>query len=295
MTILYQCNKCNRQIDLITTVPAMYRCVISADCNGEMFFIKYNKNISRGQEPPATDYIDWIKQDHIFTFNQVKPVKNWRLKHQLNNHPEVLVFNYIDNVLERVYDYELTYIDNEYINIKFRQPRSGAAQLLSYDKSIDTYDIETSDQYFKCTKNRYLTVATHTHIESLNYLPPIMLGSRLITDYPLTTNNPYLAWGRTHDNVPIFDVTIFGNIFKVNTFQIAFSNEKLFFNKEFVFEEKPIYILLSNSTDPIDKIYDRVVLLSDLNSTNNEIRNGELYCSPSIIRDCYPNVLVNNP
>lgn len=295
MTILYQCNKCNRQIDLISAIPAMYRCVITADCNGEMFFIKYNKNIIRGPEPVATNNTDWIKQDRIFTFEQNKPTKNWRIKHPLHTYPEVLVFVYTNGVLERVYDYILTYIDDEYINIQFKHPSYGSVQLISYDKSINSYNIETIDQYIKCTKNRYLTVATHTHQESMDYLPAIHLGTRLINDYPLKTNNPKLAWGQTYEGLPIFDVTIFGNIFNINTFQIAFSNEKTYFNKDFVFEEKPIYILLSNSIYPIDKIYNKVVLLSDLNPTNNEIRNGELYCSPSIIRDCYPNILVNNP
>ena len=51
------------------------------------------------------------------------------------------------------------------------------------------------------------------------------------------------------------------------------------------------YILLSNSNDPVDRIYNKIINIDDLSYGNNMVKNNELLCSPSIIKDCYPNII----
>lgn len=312
MTVQYKCNVCNRSIDIQEkprSVNTFGKCIITKQCKGTLFFVKRNDNVLRPLPPELTDLPDWQYTPQVVTFEQKHARSVWKFKHNLTAVPSIVV--YISTVDEnnkptniRLYEPEYTYTySDSYIEIHFSAniqgiiPKfSGYAQCVVRTTSSVTQTPISTDKFIKVSNNSVLSFCVHSHNKLYvanntgiyNNALSILLNE-VEVNYPLGNNLPGQAWG------DVDQVYMYGNNYLINTLNIWLDdvNSPTIHNYSayrYVGENPMMYILLSNSTNYIDKVYDKVVNIFELNINNNYVKNNELYISESIVRDCYPHI-----
>jgi hypothetical protein len=272
------------------------RCIITDHCTGTLYFVKQNNNILRDVPTARSSHTDWIERRQLFNFTQSSPSNVWRVKHNLNSINLLLyVYTNFDGVLTwtPVTNYTTHYIDNNYFEIVFDYDATGELQCITHNNIQPAQALP--DEYVKVTIGNILTVATHSH-DTISYLPSIKVNGILRSDesndgFRLGTNLPTLAWGDCNS------VYMYGNNYNVSTINFQLNDPSNHgdeaFSIERVADGRLAVILLANSENLYDKIYDKIVDLNELRSDNNYIKNNELFCKQSIIRNCYPTIIQN--
>lgn len=315
MTVQYRCNVCNRTIDVAektSSLDVFGKCIITKQCKGTLFFIKRNDNILRPLPPDTVAGLpDWQYTPQVATFDQKHARSVWKFKHNLTAVPSIIVYistvdadNKPTNIKLYEPDYTFSFTD-EYIEISFSAnnqgiiPKfSGTLQCVVRTSSSVKQVVAQSDNFIKISNNSILSFCVHTHNKLYvandtgvyNNALSILLNE-VEVNYPLGNNLPGQAWG------DVDQVYMYGNNYAVNTLNIILNDNSPstihnFSAYRYVGENPMMYILLSNSSNYIDKVYDKVVNIFELNINNNYVRNNELYVSESIIRDCYPHVIL---
>lgn len=312
MTVQYRCNVCNRTIDIPErhhSVDTFGKCIITKQCKGTLFFIKRNDSVLRPLPPESTDLPDWQYVPQVVTFEQKHARSVWKFKHNLTAVPSIVIYistvdsnNIPTNIRLYEPDYTFNYTDS-YLEIIFNAnsqgiiPKfSGFAQCVVRTTSSVKQAPVHSDKFVKVSNNSILSFCVHSHnklyvandLGVYNNALSILLNE-VEVEYPLGNNLPDQAWG------DVDQIYLHGNNYNVNTLNVWFNdvNSTAIHNYSayrYVGENPMMYILLSNSSNYIDKVYDKVVNIFELNIDNNYIRNNELYVSETIIRDCYPHI-----
>lgn len=312
MTVQYRCNVCNRSIDVTekkNSLDVFGKCIITHQCKGTLFFVKRNDNILRPLPPASSEVPDWSYVPQVVTFNQKHARSVWKFKHNLTAVPSIVVYistvdgnNKLTNI--RLYEPSYTYNFTEsYLEIIFSPNSQGIIPKFSgilqcvvrNSASVEQTPIQT-DNFIKISNNSIVSFCVHSHNKLYvandtgvyNNALSILLNE-VEVNYPLGNNLPEQAWG------DVEQVYMYGNNYIVNTLNIMLndSGSPTIHNLSayrYVGENPMMYMLLSNSSKYVDKVYDRVVNIFELNIHNNYIRNNELYVSKSIIRDCYPHI-----
>lgn len=299
MTTQYQCNKCHRT----TSVPynksgfdTFSRCIITDQCTGTLFFVKRNDNILRDVPTSHSKYKDWIERRQLFNFVQPTPSSIWRIKHTLNSQNLLFyVYTYVDTdlLIASNTDYTITTVDNNYLEIHFNNNVSGEVQLESHN-TIVTPTIEP-EQYIRVTTNGMLTVATHSH-DTISYLPSIKINGIVRSN---ENNNGFLLGFNTTNPTwgDCSSIYVHGNNYNVSTINLTLNdpdprNDNVY-SIERVADGRLALVLLSNGANFYDKVYNKMVDLNDLRLDNNYIKNNDLYCKESIIKQCFPTIIQN--
>jgi hypothetical protein len=142
-----------------------------------------------------------------------------------------------------------------------------------------------------------LTVAIHSHYHDDNpALPPMKIMSGISeNDF-----NYRLGLDTTSAWRNVGTVYIYGNNFHVYSITIKTTIADSLYSLNTIVDSANVnqimsYILLSNSADPVDRIFNKIIHIDDLAYGNNMVKNNELLCSPSIIKECYPNIISLHP
>jgi hypothetical protein len=293
----YQCNKCNRILNINKNpkqLDIFNRCIITANCRGEMFIVN---NIIGTVD---TSYYDsWVQKKQIHNFQQNILQNIWTIKHNLNDFVSIVVYTYdkdgnLVKSLENVTDgYTIIYADKNVIKVKFTKECIGQVQCIVTNHKVDYTKTVASNSYTKVSVGNVLTVALHSHFHDDNpTLPPIKIMSGISEtdfDYRLSLDTSS-AW---KNNGTVY---IFGNTYNIYSITIKTSIADSLYSLNTIVDSANVnqilsYILLSNSNDPIDRIYNKIISIDDLSYGNNMVKNNELLCSPSIIKNCYPNII----
>jgi hypothetical protein len=295
MTITYKCDTCNRSIDVQEHKRGLNvygKCIITKLCKGQLHFVQNNANVVRPE--PSETYNDWTPKQQIAVYNKTSPQKNWKFEHNLNTIPAVTV--YINNQLVPNTQYDQT-ITADTVEIKFATKQVGTIQCVVRNPTT-IISKEIPDDYVKVSTGSQLNVCVHSHndmlyVDTAPGSQPIPHAMGLFINgslqvYTLNYNNPQLAWG------DISKVHLYGNIYNLYSFYITTDNNSIYNYSSYEYQgENPlIYILLSNSTNFVDKVYTNSISVFDLNKDNNYIKDNELYVKQSIIRDCFPHIKI---
>lgn len=295
----YQCNRCNRIIDIKKNpkqLDIFNRCIITANCRGEMFVVK---NIIGKVD--TSYYDEWTQKKQLYNFNQNILQQIWTINHKLNDFVSIVVYTYDKNnnlvkSLEGVVGgYTIIYSDKATIKIKFEKECVGTVQcIVTNHTKYRNKTVTVSNSYTKVSSEKILTVAIHSHFHDENpTLPPIKIMSGISENdfnYRLSLDATS-AW--RHNGT----VHIYGNNFHIYSITIKTDIADSLYSLNTIVESSDLnqilsYILLSNSNDPVDRIYNKIINIDDLSYGNNMVKNNELLCSSSIIKDCYPNIIV---
>lgn len=303
MTVQYKCNVCNRTIDVPENkhgLDVFGNCIITKQCRGTLFFVKNTPTILRNVAPEPTDDPDWVYTPQIVTFTQNNARSIWKFKHTLTAVPSLSVYIWsVDSnnkpLAVHLNDNQYTYtFDNQYLELKFQTKFSGMVQCVVRNTTAILQQPKIDDTFIKVTTNSLVSLAVHTHNKLFvanntgihNNALSILLNEVQV-DYDLGSNDPGQAWGN------INQVYMYGNIYDISSFRILVDSASSVHNfsaYRYIGEDPMMYILLSDSIDFVDKVYNKAVNVFELNINNNYIKNNELYISPSIVRDCYPHI-----
>jgi hypothetical protein len=293
----YQCNKCNRILNINKNpkqLDIFNRCIITANCRGEMFIVN---NIIGTVD---TSYYDsWVQKKQIHNFQQNILQNIWTIKHNLNDFVSIVVYTYdkdgnLVKSLENVTDgYTIIYADKNVITVKFTKECIGQVQCIVTNHKVDYTKTVVSNSYTKVSVGNVLTIALHSHFHDDNpSLPPIKIMSGISeTDFNYRLSlDTTSAW---KNNGTVY---IFGNTYNIYSITIKTSIADSLYSLNTIVDSANVnqilsYILLSNSNNPIDRIYNKIISIDDLSYGNNMVKNNELLCSPSIIKNCYPNII----
>jgi len=293
----YQCNKCNRILNINKNpkqLDIFNRCIITANCRGEMFIVN---NIIGTVD---TSYYDsWVQKKQIHNFQQNILQNIWTIKHNLNDFVSIVVYTYdkdgnLVKSLENVTDgYTIIYADKNVITVKFTKECIGQVQCIVTNHKVDYTKTVVSNSYTKVSVGNVLTIALHSHVHDDNpSLPPIKIMSGISeTDFNYRLSlDTTSAW---KNNGTVY---IFGNTYNIYSITIKTSIADSLYSLNTIVDSANVnqilsYILLSNSNNPIDRIYNKIISIDDLSYGNNMVKNNELLCSPSIIKNCYPNII----
>lgn len=295
----YQCNKCNRILNINKNpkqLDIFNRCIITANCRGEMYIVKNTNGIV---DDSYND--DWVQRKQIYNFTQNIKQTIWTIKHNLNDYVSVVVYTYDNNnnlvksLDDETNGYTMIYSDPNTIKIKFSTACTGKVQCIVTNRIVDhNSNVIVSNSYSKISVGNILTVAIHSHFHDDNpTLPPIKIMSGISENdfnYKLSFDTTS-AW--KNDGI----VYIYGNNYHVYSIKITTDISESLYSLNTIVDSANLnqilsYILLSNSSDPIDRIFNKIIHIDDLSYGNNMVKNNELLCSPSIIKECYPNIII---
>lgn len=137
-TITYQCNICNRQIDLVENSQGLTtfgKCVITNGCKGKLNKIKRNLDNVREVFPPEISGLqDYVQRRALYTFTQTLPATSWTIEHNLGTSPAVDIYvNDVNGDLGTLNPelYTTQLIDKNTISVAFNSSYTGMAQLIS--------------------------------------------------------------------------------------------------------------------------------------------------------------------
>lgn len=228
-TITYNCNVCDRSIDLVENtkgLTTMSKCVITYGCRGKLNPVKRNvDNIRESFPTEVQGVIDFSKRKALFDYTQSLPSNIWTIVHDLNTDPAIVV--YVKNISTTELElmspslYTILRVNSNEIKITFNNTYSGTAQLVSRNSisTITTTTVSTEDMtqvsvngYFTVAVPKYLTKfysePTITPIPSLPYnLEGVAIRAEITIKKPnqeavtsietfdsLLTNTPWTGW-----------------------------------------------------------------------------------------------------
>ena len=301
MITTLKCNKCLRTIDRPTNKSGLdffSRCIITDQCRGTLSLVGYKPRTIRGQITSPSDYDDWVQNNQLYTHNQDIESATWRIKHNLNTVPSVMVYDSDNNPIYENYDkskdgskFILNIIDNNTVELIFSAVISGSAQCLTRSSSKPTSI--TQEEFIQCSVNGDLVLCVHQHRfdKNFGYMPDLYLSNSIDIDPVLLTNQIPLQDISGSNSIwnDITSIVMSGNIYNVYYFNISLQSLDIISKLQSAGDSN-CYILLSNGYQ--NKILDKVINLSDLKFDNNYIKYNELFVSSKISKPFVYNRLI---
>lgn len=148
-TIQYKCNVCKKTAELIEnqkglTVPG--KCVLTNGCIGRMLPLSRNPyNVRENYDYYLSDYADHNDRNKFYKHTQNNKNRVWKIAHDLNNHPFVVVFIKTESGIVKLdnSDYEILYNTPQTINIKFQSEVSGYAHCVARTSNNDPVSVSS--------------------------------------------------------------------------------------------------------------------------------------------------------
>lgn len=218
MTVItYQCNKCQRQINLVqqkTGIDHIGHCNITAGCRGVLYQIDVHQDYIRGQIPPSVEGLqNWEQRKVLYNYIQTVARDTWNIVHNLGTLPVVEVFVSVPtsqnpNNLQAIQPETITFPDANTAILTFPRVYSGQAQLIARASNPDLLhprpvipSVPVTN--LQLTNNGELTLATK--ISSIGSLPNITVILQY-TSATGTTTRGYTATNSPNSESPWSDV-----------------------------------------------------------------------------------------
>lgn len=147
--VVYQCDTCKRQVELIRNVKGLetiQRCVITHGCRGRLLQSDLLEDFSRASIPNEVAGLDdWIPRRVLYNHTQTIQNSVWIIPHNLGTFPSISVF--ADRPLtddetnrEEITPGDIQIVDANTLLLRFDRPRSGIAQLVARSSDPQLYN-----------------------------------------------------------------------------------------------------------------------------------------------------------
>lgn len=153
-TIQYKCNVCKRDVELLENQQGLTivgRCVLTNGCMGKMQpqgRNPYNVRESYNYFDDAlSELYEFNSRNKFFKHDQINSNTIWRVKHNLNNHPLVVVFVNTLNGIEKLDNssYSVVYVDSNNLAITLTNS-SGVAHCIARSSNKDSVIVSSVTQ-----------------------------------------------------------------------------------------------------------------------------------------------------
>jgi hypothetical protein len=144
-TIKYKCNTCKREVELLENqngLTVIGRCVLTNGCFGKLQPIARNPyNIRETYDyydNDLSELYEFNSRNKFFNHHQINKNTIWRIKHNLNNHPFVVVFVNTGNGIKKLdkSNYSINYIDSNNLIVNLDNA-SGVAHCIARTSQHD--------------------------------------------------------------------------------------------------------------------------------------------------------------
>lgn len=192
-TITYQCNICDREIDLLENkqgLTTFSKCVITYGCKGKLIAVKRNQDNIRETFPAEVATLeDYSPRNLLFNYTQLYPSNTWDIIHDLNTIPAVSAYVYDQNNNLSELDptqYTILTISSNKLKLIFNTTYTGKVQLISRN-SIQNLpaSVPTPVSLTQVTSKGYFVFAIPKYLTRFDY-PPTTLP---IPTLPLNLQN----------------------------------------------------------------------------------------------------------
>lgn len=145
-TIQYKCNVCKREVELLENQQGLTivgRCVLTNGCMGKMHPLARNPyNVRESYnyfDSELSELYEFNNRNKFFRHDQINANTIWRIRHNLNNHPFVVVFINTDDGIEKLDNssYTINYVDANNLIINLSNV-SGVAHCIARTSNKDS-------------------------------------------------------------------------------------------------------------------------------------------------------------
>lgn len=304
--IVYQCNVCNRTIQLPVNkqgLEVVGGCIITNNCKGQLFVTGQRDNVLQIPVPvPSTTGLkDWEQRRLLYTHTQAIAVNQWRIVHNLGTNPAIQVYVIIDQILTEIIPTSITYISPFQATVSFDQGFVGVAQCIARSTStitsVNIAPVVTPLTYTQITTKGTLTLVSTTHISSVldmqffdpNTLDP--LGPPISTPYTLGGARSFLSPWYISNNVVIKSIPFYVATIDILGL-ISINNIPPHASFWFINPYPGDYIIFGVPPyTNLDKNVNQALLMTDLTNVDNSFSyqvDGDLLVNSALLRKIYP-------
>lgn len=168
-TINYKCSVCKKEVELLENsigLNVVGACSLTDGCAGKLLHLKRNPyNIRESIKYYNDDLLDYDPRNKFYKHVQSNRNNTWKVNHDLNNHPIVVVFVKINNsnVLQKLDNstYTVTYTNENSLEISgLSQQFSGIAHCIARTSSPTSAVVATPPtEYYQVTTGGTFTFA----------------------------------------------------------------------------------------------------------------------------------------
>lgn len=316
--VIYQCDVCNRQIRLPKNkagMEIMQRCIITENCLGKLRTTTTRVSTEYVPAiPPSVDGVpDWVQRSVLYIHKQTIESNEWTIQHDLRANPSVQVFvSRIDangkSTLVEITPTRVVVIDLNTVRVELSRPESGLAQCIAYasQNTINpTFNVAPPPESDVVVTNRSeITIATRVDTPLINTTVRYINGAAVDVLYVNIDNVPSInsPWVNT-STVFVGGRTYYVRSFNVITTPTAptfFALGQITNGSRMLFSDFPstmrenLILLGKPPYGSVDRVYDQFIDIGAINQTSPELyfSNGEVFASPSVIRETYPPIFV---
>jgi hypothetical protein len=310
--VTYKCDTCRRNIDVPQNkngFEVFRNCIITLNCKGKLYYAATYPEYIRGHATSIDNNLtDWMQRLLLYKHTQVVAATVWKVKHGLNNRPDINVYVYdINNNLIKFIPSSIIYIDINTVKIILPLKYTGIIECIAKYNNIDN-NIPTTivDKLFQISNEQHLTFAL-----SRQYINPVLKltintantnTGPINISVPLLNNNSLLPWGDTNNiyfngkNFIVYTInlpTIIPNIItSTYTISITALSTNNITNSPIINQKGLVWILLSNGNTYNDKILTSVIDVTTLTNQNNTTTKTITSVNNGIIIDMYPPIKI---
>lgn len=142
--VVYQCDTCKRETHRVQNqrgLDVIGRCVITDGCRGRLNQTQIKPSHAVGHSTaPVLGLRDWAARKVLYTHEQPLARQQWQITHNLGGLPIVNVYVYAQSTsstLIAIEPEDITYIDNNTVNVTFKTSMAGKAQLIMRSSVTD--------------------------------------------------------------------------------------------------------------------------------------------------------------
>lgn len=310
--VLYKCDTCKRSIEKVENrkgLDVLGRCIVTDGCKGKLSREGYRADHIVGTStPPAENLNDWTQRKKLHTHKQSTLSDKWKIKHDLNTNPLVhchlgqSVYN--PDILHEAEPDEITYIDENTVEVSFSQKQVGIVQLVSRttNTTVKKEEETVSTDSVQFTSSSYMMIATLDTALGITdplaedlpvyttYLTPAELVPSLTTQYTFESQYSLepLPWPAS-SATEVKKVLISGKLYTIRFADIdvaTLSNSNVdngspfFFSSDAggtPFNEGEVYLLLTNPPHEHSSDANTEQLVDISTVTNDNATNAFFY------------------
>ena len=306
--ITYTCDTCSRSVDIPQYkkgFEVFRNCVITMNCKGILSPTSTHTGYTRGTATPVVpDLVDWVQRSVLYTHTQQIAASVWKLKHNLNNKPDVDVFIYDGDNLIKITPSSIDFINSNELVIYLPLKYKGVVQCVAkYNNAVGNVTPAIPVLYTTASSHRSLTIAVTKQYTN----PTITLGIHTAGVKPrvieinvfLSANDSLMAWGDAsvahfngkNYNVYTIDLSsiIPDNITSAYALTITEIEADNIPRSPIIQHKGLVWLLLSDGNAYSDKSLTAAVDVTKLTTDNNiTSANNITSINNNIITDIYP-------
>ncbi len=182
-TINYKCSVCKKEVELLENsigLNVVGTCSLTDGCAGKLLFQKRNPyNIRESIRYYNDDLLDYDPRNKFYKHVQNNKNNTWKVNHDLNNHPIVVVFVKTNNsnILQKLDNssYSVSYTNENSLTISdLPQQFTGIAHCIARTSSPSSSIIATPEtEYYQVTTGGTFTFAIPKLLTKFDYAPTV--------------------------------------------------------------------------------------------------------------------------